>query len=72
MTKITVPESVVSIDQFAFVGCSKLTSIVIPTSVENIGILAFWGCEKLTVRAPKGSYAEQFALNNNIKFEPIE
>ena len=71
-TKITVPESVVSIDQFAFVGCSKLTSIVIPTSVENIGILAFWGCEKLTVRAPKGSYAEQFALNNNIKFEPIE
>ncbi|MBR6729262.1 MAG: leucine-rich repeat domain-containing protein [Clostridia bacterium] len=39
---------VVSIGEFAFEGCTKLTSVTIPNSVINIGIGAFVVCTNLT------------------------
>ena len=36
--------SVTSIGEYAFWGCSGLTSVVIPNSVTSIGNAAFWGC----------------------------
>lgn len=38
---------VTEIDDYAFSGCSKITSISIPNSVWNIGFCAFSGCEGL-------------------------
>ena len=43
-----IPNSVTSIGDGAFYGCSTLTSIAIPNSVISIGEEAFYGCTSLT------------------------
>jgi Flp pilus assembly protein protease CpaA len=43
-----IPNSVTTIGDMAFWGCSNLTSITIPNSVTNIGNEAFYGCISLT------------------------
>ncbi len=43
----TIPNSVKTVRDEAFQGCSKLTSITVPDSVTSLGESAFWGCTKL-------------------------
>ena len=45
---LVIPNSVTSIGDYAFYGCSGLTFITIPNSVTSIGSGAFSGCEGLT------------------------
>lgn len=45
---IVISDSVISINNFAFSGCSSLTSITIPNSVASIGSCAFEYCSNLT------------------------
>lgn len=47
-TEVIIPNSVTSIEDFAFYGCSSLTSIEIPNSITSIGFCAFSGCSSLT------------------------
>ena len=44
----SIPSSVVSINNEAFKGCSKLTAVTIPDSVTSIGYEAFAYCSSLT------------------------
>ena len=44
----TIPNSVNSIENFAFFGCRNLTSVAIPNSIKSIGNNAFNGCSGLT------------------------
>lgn len=52
---MTIPDSVVSIRDSAFAGCSSLVSVTIPNSVTQIGQKAFYYCESLkTIMIPRG------------------
>ncbi len=44
---VTLPDTIISIDDYAFYGCSSLESITIPDSVTSIGDYAFYGCSSL-------------------------
>lgn len=44
---LQVPESITYIKDYAFSGCSGLTSVTIPNSVTSIGNSAFFGCSEL-------------------------
>ena len=44
LTSITIPNSVIIIEEDAFYGCTGLTSITMSNSIEIIGNNAFYGC----------------------------
>lgn len=46
-TSVTIPDSVTSISDSAFVNCPQLTNISIPNSVTYIGFFAFGSCTSL-------------------------
>ena len=52
---ITIPDSVISIGEYAFYECSQLTEIVIPDGVESIEPYVFYGCRNLTKVVIPGS-----------------
>ena len=47
-TAYVIPDSVTSIGEYAFSGCSSLTSVTIPDSVTSIGEYTFYDCSSLT------------------------
>lgn len=47
VTSVTIPDSVTSISDEAFINCPKLTNISIPNSVTYIGFSAFSSCTSL-------------------------
>jgi hypothetical protein len=47
-TSYAIPNSVTSIGNYAFYGCTGLTEVTIPNSVTSIGNYAFYGCTGLT------------------------
>ena len=52
---ITLPDGLISIGEWAFYNCSKLTNITLPDSLTSIGKYAFESCSSLTnVTIPAG------------------
>ena len=66
-----IPDSVTSIGESSFSGCSSLTNITIPNGVTSIGEWAFSGCSSLTnIKLPDGITsiaAGTFSLCNSLK-----
>ena len=68
LTNVTICDGVTEIGSNAFFSCQSLVRITIPDSVTTIGEDAFKGCNTLTIYGRQGSYAEQYAKENNIPF----
>lgn len=66
LTKVVVQEGISELPYRAFISCENLEECFIPDSVVSIADNAFYNCPKLTIICSKGSYAEQFARDNNI------
>ncbi len=66
---ISIPEGVESLGNYAFAGCFSLTSVSFPESLVSIGNDIFHADEKIVLTVPDGSYAEEWAKENNINTE---
>lgn len=72
LKSVIIPDSVTSIGDNAFEDCTRLTSITIPDSVTSIGDEAFENCRGLVIYTTKGSYAAEYAKENNISVKYIK
>jgi len=48
IASVSLPQSLIAIEDGAFYGCKSLTSIIIPVNVKSIGVQAFYYCSKLS------------------------
>ncbi len=71
LISIIIPDSVTNVYSETFKGCTSLKTITIPDSVTEISSWAFKQCPNLTIRCHEGSYAEKYAISNDINYELI-
>lgn len=70
LRSIVIPEGVTEIGMDAFTSCNKLKDIYLPDSLWDIGYDAFCTfCDGTTLHVPKGSDAETYAKDNDIKYD---
>ena len=68
VVSVTLPNTIVKINDSAFGNCGKLEQITIPTSVTSIHGYAFYHCYKLTISCYYLSRAYTYAIDNSINY----
>ena len=68
LTSVAIPDGITSIGKWAFSYCDSLTSVTIPDSVTFMGEEVFDACPNLTLTVSQSSYAETYAVENNIPY----
>lgn len=67
---VNISEGCTEIGDGAFEYCRVLTEVNIPSSVEKIAKSSFDHCnDALVIHTPQGSYAENYAIANNIPYD---
>ena len=69
LNAVALSNSVTFIGSSAFYSCTSLSSITLPESVTTIESYVFNNCPKLTVRVTKGSLAERYCKEYEIKYQ---
>lgn len=72
LQSIKIPNDVTSIGTIAFHDCTALTSITIPSSVTSIAEDTFKNDTNFKIYCNKNSFAETYAIENNIPYEYID
>ncbi|MBR3600863.1 MAG: leucine-rich repeat domain-containing protein [Lachnospiraceae bacterium] len=67
--EVRIPSSVTEIGESAFGYCDNLKAMEIPSGVNQIGRNAFGGCKNLTLSVRAGSYAEQYAIEEEVPYK---
>jgi len=68
ITSVTLPEGVTEIGSYAFDCVWDLNMITIPDTVTSIGKYAIPSYKNLVIYCKEGSYAETYAVENEIKY----
>ncbi len=68
LEEITISEKVTTIIGNSFYNCTNLRYVELPKSVTNIGIDAFQNCPNLNIYCFSDSYAETYAIDNEINY----
>ena len=68
LKEVTLPETVTSINSYAFGDCFELANVYVPQGVNFIYRTAFTNSAKAVLSVVGGSYAEKFAADNNISY----
>ena len=66
--EVIIPSSVREIEDYAFAYCDNLKVVEIPSGVNHIGRNAFNGCKNLTLSVRAGSYAEEYAIEEEVLY----
>ena len=72
LTSVAFRDGLTTIGDEAFSRCDSLSSVKIPASVEEIGRRSFPRNADLVIRGAAGSYAEEYARENGIRFEVVD
>lgn len=67
--EVVIPSLVVSVSDFAFMGCYKLKRVIIPKTIQSISSLAFRRCRSLKDVYFVGS-EEEYQAKNAVSFPP--
>lgn len=68
LEELVIPESVKTIDGLAIAYNSKLASVYVPQGIMSIHVNAFINSKKIVLNVAEGTYANNFAVNNNIAY----
>ena len=66
--EMVIPEGVEHIGGYAFELCAEMQSITLPASLRSIGEDAFLDCPALVLSVAEGSYALQYAKENELQY----
>ncbi len=69
LERVAIGASVAEIPATAFFCCENLGSILVRYGVKKIAPNAFSGCDNIAMVCCKGSYAEKYAIENDIPYE---
>ena len=71
LTEAVIPEGIEQIRYGSFCKCKELKKVYLPLSLKSIGVDAFAWCGDITIYAPSGSFAENYAKEQQMKFVAI-
>ena len=71
LVSVVLPQQMTKVDEFAFGNCTKFTDVTMNRNVASAAVNAFSYPAKLTIHGVAGTYAEDFASENGIKFDPL-
>lgn len=71
LKNIKLSSSITEISFLMFGGCTSLETVYVPKSVTDISEYAFYDTGDFTMLCQENSYAQEFAIKNNIKYEIV-